>query len=47
MSRSICRDCGEWKKMSLRTERGMSNFFQKVRGGTMMAEHRMRITTGT
>ena len=32
--------------MSLRTERGMSNFFQNARGGTMMAEHRIRITIG-
>src|ERR1700712_5859098 len=47
MSRNIFRDSGEEKKISLRTDRGMSNSFQKVRGGTMMAEHRTRIVKGT
>ena len=35
------------KKISLRTERGMSNSFQKARGGTTIAEHSTRMMSGT
>src|SRR6478752_5849816 len=40
-------DFGERKNTSLRTERGMSNSFQNARGGTTIAEHRIRMISGT
>ena len=39
MSPRNWRDSGASKKISLRTERGMSNSFQKASGGTTIAEH--------
>ena len=41
------RDSGDLKNNSLRTERGIPNSRKKLRGGTMIAWHRMRMVSGT